>query len=103
MTSNNDNQVIRIVSVDGVVEVRRDDLDWFEPFIIGQYWNAVQRAMRTGETNDYLNSEDPPRTIRGLDYFEGLDVGGYTLEADLYNVELLQLQGELDQGPYETT
>lgn len=97
--STHDDQVIRIVTVDdGVVDLYGDDLDWSELCTVDQYWNAVQRAMRTGETNDYINSEDPPRTIRGLDHFKGLVVGGYTLEADLYNVELSQLQGDLDQG-----
>lgn len=64
---------IRVITTEGVVKVRMADLSASDRSLIGQHWNAVQRAVRTGTTDDYINTDG--QLIRGLDYFRGRTVG----------------------------
>lgn len=73
MSDPRDRHTIRVITTEGVVNVRMADLSASDRSLIGQHWNAVQRAMRTGETNDYINPDG--QLIRGLDYFRGRTVG----------------------------
>jgi hypothetical protein len=100
MSPQDDDRIIRVIGIDGIVEMPVQDLSAPERYLIGMHYNAVNRAVSTGETDDYINSEG--RIIRGLDYFAEMEVGGIDgveLQADLDVVYDMTMRGELDQGP----
>ena len=60
-------------------DVRTED----EASVIGSYWNAVRRFVRTGDASD-------------LGDFEGVRIGEYELETDPGEIEYWAAAGELE-------
>jgi hypothetical protein len=89
---------IRHFSTDGIVELDAEYLSDDERSLIGQHYNGGERYLRTGRTDDYLN--DNGKLIRGLDYFEGMEIDGFEFNTNTNDWDDAYMIGELDQGPY---
>lgn len=91
--------IIRAFTTEGIVEFDADTLSEDERSLIGKSWNAGNRYIETGSTNDWLNSRG--EISRGLVYFAGMPIGEFEFSADPDEWADAAMQGELDQGPYD--
>jgi hypothetical protein len=71
----NESWIIRHFSTDGIVELDADYMSDDERSLIRQQWNAGERYLRNGRTDDYLN--DSGDLVWGLDHFKGMEIDGF--------------------------